>query len=130
MKAVVLLLGALLLVGCLRLDETRGTEQPSQVTVYREPSPRDSLFPMLFLIDGRPVVQLQPEEEHSFDLPPGDHKFQYELGLHDCSQRVRLEAGGQYVYRLAVGCVIAPEDRPLTEGATPDVGTLPSTSSD
>ena len=110
MKALPGLLAFLVLTGCATAEDPRPKEPPSQVTVYREPSPRDGLFPMLFTVDGRPVTQLQPEEERSFELPAGDHSFGYELGLYNCSAQVRVESGETYVFRLAQGCVIEPED--------------------
>ena len=96
----------LALAGCATTEDPISEEPLSQVTVYREPSPRDSLFPMLFAVDERPLLQLQPEERHSFELPAGDYRFGYELGLYNCSTDVRLESGKAYVYRLAQGCVI------------------------
>jgi len=112
MKTIAGLFLVLLLTGCATSQDTGSKGPPAQVTVYREPSPRDSLFPMLFIIDGHPVFQLQPEEARSFELPPGDHRFGYELGVYSCSARVRLEPGKTAVYRLAQGCVIAPKDGP------------------
>ena len=65
---------------------------------------------MLFAVDGRVVAQLRPEEKHSFELPAGDHRFEYELGLYNCSADVRIETGRDYSFRLAQGCVIERED--------------------
>ncbi|WP_133510554.1 hypothetical protein [Candidatus Thiosymbion oneisti] len=110
MKPIAGILLLLILAGCATPRDTASKGPPAQVTVYREPSPRDSLFPMLFIIDGHPVFQLQPEEARRFELPPGDHRFGYELGVYNCSARVRLEPGKTAIYRLAQGCVIALED--------------------
>lgn len=112
MKAVWAVLAFLVLAGCATIEDPESKEPPSRLTVFREPSPRDSLFPMLISVDGRPIAQLQPDEEHSFQLSPGDHALQYELGLYHCSEKVLLESGKRYVYRLAQGCVIALEDQP------------------
>jgi hypothetical protein len=113
MKATAVSLTLLVLVGCSTMStDTKPKGPVSQVTVYREPSSRDGLLQMLFTVDGRPIVQLQPEEGGSFELPAGDHEFQYELGLYNCSEQVHLEPGKRYVYRLAQGCVIAREDQP------------------
>lgn len=105
-KTATVLLAALILAGCVTTGDPIPSGPPATVTVYREPSPRDSLFPMLFKVDGRPVVQLQPEEERSLELPAGDYSFGYQLGLYDCSAAVRIESGETYDYRLAQGCVI------------------------
>jgi len=107
-----LLLAFLVLVGCATSEEPKSREPTAQVTVYREPSPRDSLFPMSFAVDGRLVAQLQPEEERSFELEGGDHRFEYELGVYYCSVRVRVESGKSYIYRLAQGCVIESGGEP------------------
>jgi len=112
MKTIAGMFLVLVLTGCATPEDIVSKGPPAQVTVYREPSSRDSLFPMLFIIDGHPVFQLQPEETRSFELPPGEHRFGYELGVYNCSARVRLEPGKTLVYRLAQGCVIALEDGP------------------
>jgi len=110
MKIIAGLLLLPVLTECATPEDTTSKGPPVQVTVYREPSPRDSLFPMLFIIDGHPVFQQQPEEARRFKLPAGDHKFGYELGVYNCSARVRLEPSKTASYRLAQGCVIALED--------------------
>jgi len=92
------------------VEDAKPLLTPVQVTAYREPSSRDSLFPMLFSVDGRLIARLQPKEEHSFELQPGDHKFEYELGLYDCSAPVRLESDKTYIYRLAQGCIFVEEE--------------------
>jgi hypothetical protein len=112
MKAITPLLLCPILLGCAALEDTKPKEPPSKVTVYREPSSLDSLFPMLFAVDGRVVAQLHPEQEVSFEVGAGQHRFQYELGVYDCSTNVRLESGKTYLYRLAQGCVIEPEKAP------------------
>ena len=96
----------LALAGCATPEDPKPEGPLSQVTVYREASPRDSLFPMVFAVDKRPLLRLQPEERQSFELPAGVYQFGYELGLYHCSADVRLESGKAYVYRLAQGCVI------------------------
>lgn len=108
MKVTSILLAAFVLAGCVTTGDSQPEGVPSQVTVYREPSSRDSLFPMLLTIDGQPIAQLHPEEERSFELPAGDYSFGYKLGLYDCSARVRIESGKPNVFRLAQGCVIEP----------------------
>ena len=110
MKPVSTCLACIVLCGCATVEDAKPQRTPAQVTVYREPSSRDSLFPMLFAVDGRAIARLQPKEEYSFELQPGDHKFEYELGLYDCSAPVRVESGKAYVYRLAQGCIIASEE--------------------
>ena len=109
LKIPTLLLTVPALAGCVTGGDPKPVGSPSQVTIYREPSTRDSLFPMLFSVDGRPVVQLQPDEERSFELPAGDYSFGYKLGLYDCATRVRIESGKAYAFRLARGCIIEPE---------------------
>jgi hypothetical protein len=110
MNAVTALLAFLVVAGCTTPGDTNPKEAASQVTVYREPSSRDSLFSMFVTVDGRLVAQLQPGEERSFELPKGNHRLEYELGLYNCSVEVQLQAGKRHVYRLARGCVIAPEE--------------------
>ena len=109
MKTPPLLLTVFVLAGCVTGGDPKPASPLSQVTIYREPSSRDSLFPMLFTVDGRPVMQLQPDEEQSFELPAGDYSFGYKLGLYDCATRVRIESGKAYGFRLARGCIIEPE---------------------
>jgi hypothetical protein len=106
MKAFTGLLVFFLLTGCSTVEESKPKGPPAQVTVHREPSSRDSLFPMLIAVDGRPVTRLHPGEERSLEIPAGDHRLEYELGVYNCSTDVRLESGKTYVYRLAQGCVI------------------------
>ncbi len=112
MKAITALLLCPVLVGCATFEGAKPKEPLSKVTVYREPSSLDSLFPMLFGVDGRLIAQLQPNQEVSFEVEAGDHSFQYELGLYDCSAKVRVESGKTNVYRLAQGCVIERENKP------------------
>jgi hypothetical protein len=110
MKAVWGLLAVSLLTACATAEAPKSKEPSAQVTVYREPSTRDSLFPMLFSVDGRLLLRLYPGEEGSTELSAGEHRFEYELGLYNCSANVRVESGKTYRYRLAQGCVIAPDD--------------------
>ena len=112
MKAVTVLLLCPILVGCAASHDPKPTQPRSKVTVYREPSSLDSVFPMLVVVDGRPVAQLQPEQETSFEVEAGDRLLQYELGVYDCSVKVRIEPGKTYLYRLAQGCVIEPKNAP------------------
>jgi hypothetical protein len=112
MKAMTALLLCPILVGCATFEDAKPKKPLSAVTVYREPSSLDSIFPMLFAVDGRPVAQLQPNQEIRFEVAAGDHRFQYELGVYDCSANVRLESGKTYLYRLAQGCIIEPEHQP------------------
>jgi hypothetical protein len=112
MKAIVALLLCPILVGCATFEVAKPTAPLSKVTVYREPSSLDSVFPMLFAVDGRVVAQLHPDQESRFEVAAGDHRFQYELGVYDCSAKVRIESGQTYIYRLAQGCVIEPENQP------------------
>jgi hypothetical protein len=112
MKPITALLLCPLLVGCATSEHAKPKEPLSKVTVYREPSSADSVFPMLFGIDGRPVAQLQPNQEISVEIKAGNRTFQYELGVYDCAAKVRIESGKTYIYRLAQGCVIEPEKGP------------------
>jgi len=97
---------SLLLMGCAGTDDSKPKEPPGKVDIYREPSSLDSLFPMVFMVDGRPVVSLQPGDERSLEIKAGDRTFGYELGVYHCTADVRIEPGKQYAYRLAQGCVI------------------------
>lgn len=108
MKAIVCLGVSLVLLGCATAEDPKPRKPPGKVDVYREPSSRDSLFPMVFIVDGRPVVSLQPGEERSLEIKAGDRTFEYELGVYHCTAEVRIESGKRYLYRLAQGCVIEP----------------------
>ena len=110
MKAALVLLALFALSGCATSEKPESKGPPAQVTVYREPSSRDSVFPMLFMVDGRPVIQLKPGESRGFEIAAGDYRFEYVLGVYNCSEQVRVESGKTYVYRLARGCVIERED--------------------
>lgn len=110
-RGVRISLALLLLGGCATPEEPKRVGPLAQVTVFREPSSRDSLFPMMFAVDGRFVAQLQPEEVRSFEIEAGEHRFEYELGVYICSAQVRTDPGETYIYRLAQGCVIEPVDR-------------------
>ena len=112
MKAITALLLCPVLVGCATIEDSKSKGPLSRVTVYREPSSLDSIFPMTFAVDGRLVAQLQPNQEISFEVAAGDHRFQYELGVYDCSATVRVESGKTNVYRLAQGCVIESKNQP------------------
>ena len=109
MKAIVGWGVLLLLFGCATDEVPKPKEPPGKVNVYREPSSRDSLFPMVFMVDGRPVVSLQPGEEWSLEIKSGDRTFGYELGVYHCTADVRIESGKRYLYRLAQGCIIEPQ---------------------
>ncbi|MEA3277000.1 MAG: hypothetical protein U9Q81_17285 [Pseudomonadota bacterium] len=98
----------LLLAGCAT-DPPRDSGPPANVTVHREPSSQDSVFPMFFSVDGQPITRLRPGEGSSFELPAGEHAFAYELGLYNCARTIRVSPGGTYVFRLAHGCVIEPD---------------------
>jgi hypothetical protein len=111
MKAMTALLLCPVLIGCATSEDARPKEPLSKVTVYREPSSLDSIFPMSFGVDGLLVAQLQPDEEITLGIPAGDHSLHYELGVYDCSTNVRIEPGKAYAYRLAQGCVIEPVKR-------------------
>jgi hypothetical protein len=64
---------------------------------------------MHFSVDGRPIASLYPNDEHGFEIEPGPHRFEYELGVYNCAADVRLESGKTHAYRLAQGCVIDQE---------------------
>lgn len=106
MKAIAFLSLLPFLSGCTTFGHPESKEPLVEVTVFREPSSRDSFFPMQLSVDGRPIAVLYPDEEHSFEVESGDRRLTYELGVYNCAADVRLEAGKNYVYRLAHGCVI------------------------
>jgi hypothetical protein len=104
--SLAVLMWVLVVGGCATMEDVERKGPPAEVTVYREPSTSDSLFRMLFAVDGRPLAQLNPGDEYRFQIPAGDHRFQYVLGVYDCSEDVGVEAGETYVYRLSRGCAI------------------------
>lgn len=106
MKAIAFLPLLPILAGCGTFEDPKSKEPPARVSVYREPSPRDSFFPMQLSVDGRPIAALYPDEERNFEIESGNRRFSYELGVYNCAADVRLESGKTYVYRLAQGCVI------------------------
>lgn len=106
MKAIAGFVVLLFLTGCATGEASKSKGPPAKVDVYREPSPRDSLFPMIVAVDGRTVIGLRPGEEGTLEIHAGDHTLGYELGVYNCSADVRLESGKTYVYRLAQGCII------------------------
>jgi len=110
MNAAWLAIAAALIAGCAAEEKPEPKGPPAKVTIYREPSSRDSLFPMLFAVDGRPITQLDPGNGRIFEVQAGEHEFGYLLGVYNCTEKVWLESGKSYVYRLAQGCVIARED--------------------
>jgi len=109
MKVIALLPLLPFLTGCATFEASKSKGPPARVSVYREPSSRDSLFPMHFSVDGRPIADLYPDDERGFDIDPGPHRFAYELGVYNCAADVRLEPGESYAYRLARGCIIDQE---------------------
>jgi hypothetical protein len=116
MKTIAFVLAALALPGCATVEDSEPGGPPAEVSVYREPSSLDSLFPMLFTVDGRAVTQLHPGDKHSFELPAGDHRFAFEIGVNNCRTNVNVESGKAYVYRLAQRCVIALDDGTSSPG--------------
>ncbi len=109
-----------LLAGCGATNKPEPAPASVQVSVYREPSPSDSVFPMAFGIDGKLLARLDPGDEYRVRLPAGSHSFRYVLGLYDCTEAVVLRAGERYHYRLARGCVIERlEDQVSAEPAGP-----------
>jgi hypothetical protein len=109
MKAISVLLVAAVLAGCAA-ERSEPPGPPAQVTVHREPSSRDSLFPLVVAVDGVAVTRLYPGDARVLEIPAGDHRLEYELGVYSCAAEVRLEAGRSYTYRLARGCVIELDD--------------------
>ena len=123
MKAIPVLLVLATLLGCVAAERSEPTGPPAQVTVHRDPSTRDSLFPMVVGVDGVPVTRLYPGEERGLEIPAGTHRLEYELGVYSCSAAVRLESGRTYAYRLARGCVIELDDGSAAEPpSAPDPG--------
>lgn len=110
MKSISSVLFLVVLSACATSEDPKSKDPPGQVTVYREPSSRDSFFPMLFTVDGRPVATLHPDDERSLEIAPGAHRFAYELGVYSCATDVRIESGKSYLYRLAHGCIIELDD--------------------
>jgi hypothetical protein len=108
----------LVLSGCTTIEDPRSKEPPAKVTVYREPSSRDSFFPMQFSVDGRPVTVLSPDDERTLEIKAGERRFAYELDVYHCAADVRLESGRTYVYRLARGCIIEPDDGRIDRSGT------------
>jgi len=96
----------LALGGCTTFEDSKSKGASAQVTVHREPSSRDSFFPMRFSVDGRPVAVLYPDDERNLEVAAGERRFTFELGVYSCAADVRLESGKSYSYRLARGCVI------------------------
>ena len=95
--------------GCSTAGNTSASGPQAQISVYREPSPRDGLFPMVFAVGGQPVVRLGPGEGYRFELPPGEHTFAYEMGVYSCTEPVTIPNAGAYRLRLAQGCTIELE---------------------
>ena len=111
MKKTPLLLASLVLAGCASAPKAP-SQPPAQVTVYREPSPRDSLFPAVVSVDGQRLGALHPRQAFSFPLPPGEHRFSYELGVYSCEADVQVRSREVYVYKLSQGCVFELEESP------------------
>jgi len=99
-------LALLMPTGCSTSAESKASLPQAQISVYREPSPRDGLFPMVLAVDGQPIVRLGPREGYRFELPPGDYTFAYEMGVYSCSELVSIPTAGTYRLRLAQGCII------------------------
>jgi hypothetical protein len=106
MKAAWIPFAIVLSAGCAPVDRPASEAALADVTVYREPSPSDSLFRMVFGVDGQPLAQLDPGEEYIFELPAGRHSFRYVLGLYDCTKDVGIRPGETNAFRLARGCII------------------------
>lgn len=83
----------------------------ANVTVYRQTAGEDEALRMVFLIDDAATYQLRPGESYSFVMPAGTHEFGYRLGMSNCSEEVQIDAGGNYVFRLAAGCSIILESQ-------------------
>jgi hypothetical protein len=119
MKAVRILLVLFVLAGCSTVEKPGSGAPPADITVVREPSTSDGLFRMLFAVDGRPLAQLNPGEEYSFQVPAGNHSFRYVLGVYDCATEVEVASGETYVYLLTRGCVIEQLDDRYSGAARP-----------
>lgn len=126
MKAVWAVGALFLLAGCASDEKPESKGPPAQVTVYRVPSVSDSVFPMLFAVDGRPLGQLYPGDERTFEVAAGDYKLEYVLDVYNCAADVRVESGEIYVYRLTRGCRIdrvSDRGQPAAaERSEPDAG--------
>lgn len=106
MKAAWILVAVVLSAGCSSENKPASEAALADVSVYREPSPSDSLFRMAFGVDGRALAQLDPGDEYRFRLPAGRHSFRYVLGVYDCTEDVVIRPGETNAYRLARGCII------------------------
>jgi hypothetical protein len=106
MKAAWILVAVVLSAGCSSENKPASEAALADVSVYREPSPSDSLFRMAFGVDGRALAQLDPGDEYRFRLPAGRHSFRYVLGVYDCTEEVGIRPGETNAYRLARGCII------------------------
>jgi len=103
---------AIVLGGCSMASGPVSPPLPSNpadaanVTVYRATDPEDDAARMVFTINGEGTYQLRPDERYSFVLGAGSYEFGYRMALSNCSDPVRIDAGGNYVFKLRAGCAI------------------------
>jgi hypothetical protein len=83
----------------------------ANVTVYRQTAGEDEALRMVFTINDAGTYQLSPGERYSFVMPAGTYGFGYRLGMSKCSDEVKIDAGGNYVFKLAAGCNIILESQ-------------------
>jgi hypothetical protein len=83
----------------------------ASVTVYRDTASEDDAARMVFTINGNGTYQLRPGERYSFELGAGSYELGYRMALSNCSDPVQIDAGGNYVFKLASGCAIVLESQ-------------------
>jgi hypothetical protein len=113
-RCLVLLFAPLIVAGCSTGTEREpgraGTEMSanaSNITVFRENSPRDGLFDMVVFVNDTLLNHLDQGERYSFSLEPGAYTLSYALGLTECHKPVKIDPRRDYTFKLAPSCVIA-----------------------
>jgi hypothetical protein len=102
-------LAASLLGGCASgqigpLPPVLAPSQAADVTVFRDGSWVGFFAPITLRIDGRQVFNVKRNEQYSFQLDPGEHLFDFTIGLNECRGVALLYPRENRRYRLAPNC--------------------------
>ncbi len=100
---------AIMLAGCTGgligyLPVVTKPNAAANVTIFRDGSLVGFIGPITLRIDDRRIYQVWRNERFNFRLDPGEYVFFYTIGFNECRRVAFIQAGGNYLFRLAPNC--------------------------